>query len=202
VHDLLIIRHGESEWNVEKRWQGWLDAPLTARGLQQARDRADALLLAGFEPAVVHCSDLGRARQTAEIIAEALGVRARPDPGLRERGGGEWEGSTADEIDERWPGLRDAWRRGELTAPPGGEDDAVVLARFDDAIARALDSRVPALVVTHHGLLRLVAVRAGADVHTLIPNLGGYWFAREDGTLVEPLPLDVLPTPDVQPPVE
>ncbi|MDQ1511150.1 MAG: 2,3-bisphosphoglycerate-dependent phosphoglycerate mutase [Actinomycetota bacterium] len=202
MHDLLIIRHGESEWNVEKRWQGWLDAPLTARGLQQARDRADALRASGFAPAVVHCSDLGRARQTAEIIAETLRVRARPHPGLRERGGGDWEGSTADEIDERWPGMRDAWRRGELTAPPGGEDDAVVLARFDGAIASALDSGAPTLVVTHHGLLRLVAVRAGAAVHTLIPNLGGYWFARDNGMLVSPQPLDVIPSPDVQPPVE
>jgi glucosyl-3-phosphoglycerate phosphatase len=202
VHDLLIIRHGESEWNVEERWQGWLDAPLTARGRQQARDRADALLGAGFEPAVVHCSDLGRARTTAEIIAEVLGVRVRPDPGWRERGGGEWEGSTGDEIDERWPGLRDAWRRGELTAPPGGEEDPAVLTRFDEAIAGALEPGTPALVVTHHGVLRLVATRAGADVHTLIPNLGGYWFACANGALIEPLPLDVLPTPDVQPPVE
>ena len=202
MHDLLIIRHGESEWNVEKRWQGWLDAPLTARGLQQARDRADALLRAGFAPAVVHCSDLGRAHRTAEIIADALDVETRPHPGFRERGGGEWEGSTAEEIDERWPGLRDAWRRGELTAPPGGEEDAAVLTRFDDALARVLEPEAPALVVTHHGLLRLVATRAGVDVHTLIPNLGGYWFARKGDALVEPVPLDVLPTPDVQPPVE
>jgi len=164
VHDLLIIRHGESEWNVEKRWQGWLDAPLTARGLQQARDRADALLRAGFSPAVVHCSDLGRAHRTAEIIADALGVATRPHPGFRERGGGEWEGSTAEEIDARWPGLRDAWRRGELTAPPGGEEDAAVLTRFDDALG-VLEPDTPALVVTHHGLLRLVATRAGVDVH-------------------------------------
>ena len=201
MQDLLIIRHGESEWNVEKRWQGWLDAPLTARGLQQARDRAGALLATGFAPAVVHCSDLGRARQTAEIIASALGVPARPHPGLRERSGGDWQGFTADEIDERWPGQRAAWRRGELPSPPGGEEDATALARFDEAIAGGVGSETPTLVVTHHGLLRLVAVRAGADVHSLIPNLGGYWFTVDNGELVAPTPLDVLESADA-PPVE
>jgi 2,3-bisphosphoglycerate-dependent phosphoglycerate mutase/probable phosphoglycerate mutase len=202
VRKLLIIRHGESEWNVEKRWQGWLDAPLTTRGLQQSRVRADALVGARFRPRIVLTSDLGRAQQTAEIIADALGVPCRPDPGLRERNGGEWEGSTGFEIDERWPGMRDAWRRGEITAPPGGEEDSTVLARFDAAIASALDSDVPPLVVTHHGVLRLVATRAGADVRALIPNLGGYWFAVEHGTLHSPEPLDVLPEPADEPPVE
>jgi probable phosphoglycerate mutase len=202
VPDLLIIRHGESEWNVEKRWQGWLDAPLTAQGRRQASARAHALLRTGFAPTVVHCSDLGRAQHTAEIIARVLGVAIRPDRGLRERSGGEWEGFTADEIDERWPGQRMAWRRGELTTVPGGEDDEAVLARFDEAIVCALTTGFPALVVTHHGVLRLVATRAGADVHTLIPNLGGYWFTLDDGRLTDPAPLDVLPSPDVHPSVE
>jgi broad specificity phosphatase PhoE len=201
VQDLLIIRHGESEWNVEKRWQGWLDSRLTAVGLQQARDRADALAGSGFAPAVVHCSDLGRARQTAEIIAAALGVPTRPHRGLRERSGGEWEGFTADEIDARWPGRRMAWRRGEITTMPGGEDDAAVLARVDEALATALESGTPTLVITHHGVLRLVATRAGADVHTLIPNLGGYWFSIDQGELVSPKPLDNLSTAE-EPAVE
>jgi broad specificity phosphatase PhoE len=201
VQDLLIIRHGESEWNVEKRWQGWLDSQLTAEGLQQARDRADALARSGFAPAVVHCSDLGRARQTAEIIAAALGVATRPHPGLRERSGGDWEGFTADEIDDRWPGRRMAWRRGEITTMPGGEDDAAVLARVDEALATALETGMPALVITHHGVLRLVATRAGADVHTLIPNLGGYWFSIDQGELVSPKPLDNLSTAE-EPAVE
>ncbi|HTK17607.1 MAG TPA: histidine phosphatase family protein [Acidimicrobiia bacterium] len=201
MQDLLIIRHGESEWNVEKRWQGWLDSQLTAEGLQQARDRADVLARSGLAPAVVHCSDLGRARQTAEIIAAALGVPTRPHPGLRERSGGDWEGFTADEIDERWPGRRMAWRRGEITTMPGGEDDAAVLARVDEALASALESGTPALVITHHGVLRLVATRAGADIHTLIPNLGGYWFSIDRGELVSPKPLDNLSTAE-EPAVE
>ena len=202
VHGLLIIRHGESEWNVEKRWQGWLDAPLTALGEQQARQRAEALAAAGFAPALVLTSDLGRAQQTAAILAGALGAPCRLHSGLRERNGGEWEGSTGSEIDDRWPGMRDAWRLGEITAPPGGEEDSTVLARFDAAMATMLASDLPALVVTHHGVLRLVATRAGADVRALIPNLGGYWFTSENGALRSPEPLDVLPDPADEPPVE
>ena len=192
MRDLLIIRHGQSEWNLEGRWQGWLDAPLTALGVQQAHERADALARAGFAPAIVHCSDLGRALHTAEIIAGALGAEARPHAGLRERSAGEWEGHTKDEIDTRWPGGREAWRRGEMGAPPGGEDDEVLNTRIDAAIADVLEGPDPAMVVTHHGVLRVIATRAGAAIDTLIPNLGGYWFAADAGVLRGPKPLEPL----------
>jgi len=192
VQDLLIIRHGESEWNLERRWQGWLDAPLTERGVHQAEARAEAVVRSQFEPRLVHCSDLGRAHRTAQIIAAALDVPCRTDAGFRERSGGEWEGSTGAEIDRRWPGMREAWRRGEITSPPGGEDDADVLARFDVAIANVRREGVPAVVVTHHGVLRLAATRAGIPVDALIPNLGGYWFALDGVTLTNPAPIAEL----------
>lgn len=186
MQDLLIIRHGESEWNLEHRWQGWLDAALTPLGEKQARERAESLARSGFAPAVVHCSDLGRASQTAAIVADALGTEVRPHAGLRERGAGDWEGHTSDEIDVRWPGMRMAWRRGELAAPPGGEEDSEVVARIDAALADVLAGPGPAMVVTHHGVLRLIATRAGIDITTLIPNLGGYWFEVDGTTLVKP----------------
>ena len=190
VRDLLIIRHGESEWNLEGRWQGWMDAPLTALGEKQAHQRAAALADSGFSPVVVHCSDLGRARRTAEIVAGVLGAAVRSHRGLRERGGGEWEGHTPDEIDEKWPGLRKAWRRGELTGPPGGETDAAVYTRFDAAVSDLLAGPDPAMVVTHGGVLRLVASRAGVPDAALLPNLGGYRFEVAGRTLAnaEPLP--------------
>ena len=192
MRDLLIIRHGQSEWNLEHRWQGWLDSPLTPLGEQQARDRARQLADSGFHPEVVHCSDLGRARTTAEIIAAALGVGWTSNADLRERGGGEWEGSTTDEVTARWPGMLEAWRRGEISAPPGGEDDDTVFARFDRAISAVAGGGTPTMVVTHGGLLRLIATRAGVPGAALLPNLGGYWFTVERGVLKDPDPLAPL----------
>jgi 2,3-bisphosphoglycerate-dependent phosphoglycerate mutase/probable phosphoglycerate mutase len=200
----LILRHGESEWNAAGRWQGWLDIALTPRGEQQAAVRARALAHDSFAPRVIYTSDLIRAARTAEIIAAHVGAPVIADAGLRERNGGEWQGCTGAEIDERWPGMRAAWRHGALAAPPGGEHDDQVLERFDAALTRALAHAGPSVVaiVTHHGLLRLVATRAGADVHTLIPNLGGYWFDVVDGRVAAPVALDTLPEEAERPAVE
>ena len=139
VHRVLVLRHGASTWNAEGRWQGWLDAPLTAEGEMQAAARARELAHNGVNPRVIYTSDLGRARRTAEIIGAHLERPVVPDDGLRERNGGEWQGRTGAEIEAGWPGMRDAWRRGELTAPPGGESDVAVLTRVDAALGRALE---------------------------------------------------------------
>jgi probable phosphoglycerate mutase len=196
VQPVLILRHGESEWNVERRWQGWLDAPLTALGEAQATARGRQLARDGMRPRAVYASDLGRATRTAEILAAHLDVPLIVEPGFRERHVGEWEGRTSDEIDELWPGLREQWRRGELDSPPGGESDRVVLERFDRALVHALAhvGTGMLLVVTHHGTLRSVAARAGVNTRTLIPNLAGFWFDIDnDGSLRNPVALDTLP---------
>ena len=189
---LLMLRHGESTWNVERRWQGWLDAPLTPAGEAQASARARTLAHDSFAPRVIYTSDLQRAARTAEIIAAHVEAPVITDAGFRERNGGEWQGHTVTEIDDGWPGMRDAWRRGELTAPPGGEEDVDVLDRFDAALSRALAQAGHGVVgiVTHHGMLRIVATRAGVDVHALIPNLGGFWFDVVGGRLVNAEPVE------------
>ena len=177
---VLVMRHGESAWNVEGRWQGWQDIALTPLGEAQARSRAATLAGERLAGASVVTSDLVRAARTAEIVAGALGLAPpAPDAGFRERHGGEWEGRTAAEIDERWPGMRARWRRGELASPPGGELDEHVLERVDEALGRAIAATPSAgvtVVVTHHGVLRLLSTRAGVPVHAIIPNLGGRWF--------------------------
>jgi broad specificity phosphatase PhoE len=183
---MLIIRHGESEWNREGRWQGWEDIALTPRGIDQARARGVALLVAGHRFAAVHTSDLSRAARTAEVLAEALGIPAAlPEADLRERFGGAWQGRTSREIDEGWPGVRDAWRRGAIAAPPGGETDAQVLDRVDAALARidATQAAGPVLVVTHGGVVRLLCDRAGVAITELTPNLGGRWFDFDGAAL-------------------
>ncbi|HUI50051.1 MAG TPA: histidine phosphatase family protein [Acidimicrobiia bacterium] len=182
---VLLIRHGETQWNVEHRWQGWLDVPLNLNGEAQAAARARTLAHESFAPRAIYTSDLQRAGRTAEIIAAHVEAPVISDAGFRERHGGEWQGLTGAEIDERWPGMRAAWRRGELSAPPGGENDTDVLARFDAALTVALDHVGDGVVgiVTHHGMARLVATRAGVDVRTIIPNLGGFWFDVVDGAL-------------------
>lgn len=198
---LLLIRHGESEWNAVGRWQGWEDVPLTAEGEAQAQARARSLAASGDGHfAAVRCSDLLRASRTAEIVAQCLGLPAPvAEPGLRERNGGDWQGCTGAEIEARWPGMRDAWRRGELHAPPGGESDDDLVARVEPSLDRAAsavdDGAV--LVVTHHGVLRLLSARAGVPPATLIPNLGGRWFTwdRASASLVAGEPLTPLDEP-------
>lgn len=177
---VLLVRHGQSVWNAEGRWQGQLDPPLSDVGAEQAR--AAAAHLDGV--VAVATSDLDRARRTAEILAEALGVGpAIVEPGLRERHAGEWQGLTRAEIEERYPGSLAArhW-------PVGWEDDRTVLARAVPALvglARlAAERGGPVVAVSHAGLIRAVERRLGVPLAPL-PNLGGLWIeVGEDGTLV------------------
>src|SRR5690606_41498851 len=93
---LLLIRHGETAWNLDRRVQGHTDIPLNARGRAQAHSLARALR---HEPlAAVYTSDLGRAMATAQPLAQALGLQAQAEPGLRERHFGCFEGRTQAEV--------------------------------------------------------------------------------------------------------
>jgi probable phosphoglycerate mutase len=146
---LLLARHGQSEWNAAGRWQGHADPGLSELGRRQARAAAEVI---GMVDAVV-ASDLERARQTAEIIAEALGVGpVEIEPLFKERDVGEWSGLTRVEIEERWPGwIDDPARR----RPNGWESDEHVLERALLAMA-SVATRYPGadvLVVTHGGLI-------------------------------------------------
>ena len=100
----LLIRHGQSEWNADGRWQGQADPPLTDLGRHQALHASRNL---GVVDAIV-ASDLQRATETALIIAGELGVGPLVlEPGLRERDAGEWSGLTRAEIERDWPGYLD-----------------------------------------------------------------------------------------------
>src|SRR5918996_2805211 len=115
VTRVLLVRHGQSEWNADGRWQGQADPPLSDHGRLQAREAARAV---GAVDAI-WASDLQRAAETAAIIADGVGVGpVTVDPDLRERDAGEFSGRTREEIEERFPGYLADGRR-----PPGWESD-------------------------------------------------------------------------------
>lgn len=182
VPALLLVRHGESTWNAEKRWQGWADPPLSPAGEAQAREAIERLAPLGLTGAFA--SDLRRAKRTAEILAEGLGLGpVRVEPGLRERHVGDWSGLNAEQIEARWPGLVDRWRRGLVPSPPNGEDDVEFRDRVVHAlrhVAALVGGDGPALVVSHGGVIRTLERAAGEEALTL-PNLGGRWFEVEHG---------------------
>jgi probable phosphoglycerate mutase len=151
---LILIRHGETEWNLEGRIQGYHgDSRLTGTGETQARRLAERL--ASEELRALHSSDSGRARQTAAPIAAALELDVVFDATLRERDYGEFEGWTYAELEREQPEAYLRFRsRDPAYAPPGGESGA----RFRDRIVAALE-RIAAggldrvAVITHGGVL-------------------------------------------------
>jgi probable phosphoglycerate mutase len=97
---LLLVRHGETDWNLERRYQGHLDSPLNDAGRRQAEAVAEAL---AAEPVdAIYSSDLGRASATAEVIGARLGLPVTTDRGLREVDVGSWAGLTREQVAERF----------------------------------------------------------------------------------------------------
>jgi broad specificity phosphatase PhoE len=149
-----LVRHGETSWNAEGRLQGQTDIPLNERGLEQAGEAAAAL--AGLEIAAVFSSDLTRARQTAEVIANRLGLAIEIDPALRERDYGLAEGQLDSDLEREFGNrLTSAWSDPDFTFE-GGETSRQVYARVQAFLTKLLRSR-PAhdlVVVSHGGTIR------------------------------------------------
>jgi broad specificity phosphatase PhoE len=175
---LLLVRHGESTWNAQSRWQGQADPPLSPFGERQAEDAVVRLAEIATVTAV-WASDLIRARRTAEIIAARVGVaEVRAEPRLRERDVGAWSGLTREEIEERWPGYLAARR-----SPPDFEADDHLLERARAGLTAAVNSggAGDVLVVTHGGVIRTIERSLGATPDRL-PNLGGRWIVADSPT--------------------
>src|SRR5207342_2682150 len=115
---ILVLRHGQSEWNSVRRWQGTADSPLTDLGREQARTTATLLAALRLEFPAIWTSNLRRASETASIIARVLRL-GDPivDDRLCEAHAGEWEGLTPDEIELRWPGWLEAHHRPSTFEP-------------------------------------------------------------------------------------
>ncbi len=136
---ILLARHGETEWNRIGRWQGATDIPLSDVGRGQARALAERLI--GQPIHRVYASHLSRAKETAEIIVNTLGlqVSVSVDPRLRERGYGCFEGLTREECAERHPGEWERYLADRRAVPPDAEPQDEVIARFTaamDAVVR------------------------------------------------------------------
>jgi probable phosphoglycerate mutase len=175
---VLLVRHGQSTWNAEGRWQGQADAPLSPLGEAQARAGGHRLQQAAWAVDLVACSDLQRARRTAELLAEAIGAGpVHVVPELRETNAGEWTGLTRADIDTRFPGWLSEHRR-----PPGFEPWEHVAERAWKAMAvlHALAPTGRVVAVAHGGVIR--ALERSLDVlGAVVPNLSGRWFTVGPG---------------------
>lgn len=190
---LLLIRHGQSEWNALRRWQGQADPPLSELGRQQA-----AAAAARLEPVdVVAASTLQRSRVSAEIIAEAMGCDPPiPVPELIERDVREFSGLTRVQIEERFPGFLEDGRR-----PPGWEQDDALLARILAGISRLAEvvGNRTAVVVTHGGVIYSLEAHLGCPP-SRVTNMSGRWVTISNGLLVAGTRVHPLEGVDIQVP--
>jgi broad specificity phosphatase PhoE len=161
---VYLARHGQTEWNVAGRRQGRLDSPLTPLGLLQAR--RNAALLGSHRIDAVFTSPLGRARRTAQILADALDLPVQPLDDLAELAHGDWSGLTSAQIDTGWPGRRAAREQTKYTfAFPGGESyaDADIRAGRALEFVAGTGARRP-LLVSHEMIGRMLTKQlAGLD---------------------------------------
>ena len=170
---ILLIRHGQTDWNVEGRWQGHLDPPLNATGLKQAEALAEHLR--GRSISAVYSSDLARARMTAERIAEVLGLSVQEDQRWRELNLGVFQGLTTSEINGKYPEESRQLRENYLDyAPPQGETRRAMqnraLAAYEDILDHETGEET--VVVSHGGTIRVVLLKFFGDeiLHRSVHN--------------------------------
>jgi broad specificity phosphatase PhoE len=167
---VYLVRHGETEWNRERRFQGQQDVPLSALGKEQSGIVARWLAEQPVRFVAVYSSDLARATQTADIIAATLGLDPVYSPALREIHVGDWQGLLADEIRQRYPGQLEDWDRlVDRFTLPGGESIPQVRDRVF-AFYRSIISQHTgeAIVIVSHGasLAALITAMHGWDLVT------------------------------------
>jgi broad specificity phosphatase PhoE len=199
VTTILLARHGESDWNSERRWQGHADRPLTERGREQAKALGERLADIGLD--AIYSSDLERARATAETVAHPRRLVVHELPALREVDVGSWSGLTREEAEERYPEDFARWRQGDAGWHDGETYEAMskrVLEAIAEVVADNPDARV--LVVSHGGPIRAIhAAALGIDVHEyrrlrpVEPNARLSAVCAENGRLTRLCPANEIP---------
>ncbi len=152
---LVVLRHGRTAWNAERRIQGQLDVELDEVGIEQARTVAP--LVAAMEPTLLWSSDLARARRTAEIVASEVGLVPAYDVRLREFRLGDYQGRTHAEIEASGPAAFERFQHGEWDDIPGGETTVEVAGRFAAVLtdlAAALGPDETGVAVSHGAATR------------------------------------------------
>lgn len=183
---LCLVRHGETAWNAERRLQGHLDIPLNETGNIQAQATASRLATHAFD--AVYCSDLLRARQTAEAASAVLGLTVAFERGLRERHYGAFQGMTYDEAAQTYPEAYQRFHSRELDFSFPGEGESLrlfakrIAATLDTIVARHAGRQI--LIVTHGGVLDIahrLATGMALDAHRNfgIPNAALNWIAHD-----------------------
>lgn len=173
---LILIRHAETVANVQRRWVGWNDTPLTEQGEAQAEAVARRLAAEVTDAIALYTSPLPRARRTAEVIGQAIGLEPVPLDGLREINFGDMDGVTLEEMKAQYPALYERWRDRTDTefAWLGGERRSDffrrVIATCDDILSR--HRRGTVLIVAHGGTLR-------AMLAYLLPEQMSRWWGYE-----------------------
>jgi probable phosphoglycerate mutase len=160
---VVFVRHGETEWNRNGRWQGHADVPLSAEGRNQARRLAARLVAEGRAFDRVYASDLHRAFETAEIVAQSLGLPVHPLFELREMHLGTWSGLTSDEIRMTFP---DQWALYQGGSDFRRGEHGETMADFRARIVRVVDE-----LVRSHPQMRLLVVTHGGSVRALLYSI-------------------------------
>ena len=152
---LYLLRHGETQWNVEKRFQGSKDSPLTEVGKRQAQSHGTLLQSVGV--ANIICSTLGRVRETIRIIQAVWQGTVIYDERLRELGAGAWEGLTFIEVANQYPNLMSRSKRWWFDfKSPGGESNRELRSRLEPLLAEIITTPYDLAILTHGAVLRML----------------------------------------------
>ncbi|MCX5884433.1 MAG: histidine phosphatase family protein [Proteobacteria bacterium] len=173
---VILVRHGQTEWNRIERFRGRNDVPLNETGLAQA-EMAGHRIAAGWKPTAIYSSPLSRAVKTADAIARHFDLSVKVHPGLVDINYGEWQGLTPDEARKRWPEMIDVWYETPHRARiPGGET-------LDELRARAMRT-LDEIVASHQGHTVVLVGHTVINRIILLGVLGlgneRFWLLRQD----------------------
>lgn len=190
---VIFIRHGQTEWNINGRYQGQSDVPLSAKGIEQAKLLAKNFPIADI--AAVYASDLSRAMTTAKIVAAKFNLQVQSEPSFRELNFGDWEGLTYDEIVSGWhDAMENFLLHPDILVVPHGESFQMVqkraVARLNELIANHEGDTI--VIVAHGAVLRTMIAAA---LHMPLEYL---WSIRQFNTAVNIVRYDTDANPTVE----